>query len=170
MAGIFVRSRRRRGYILVALCLSLSFLLGVSGLALDIGRMYVTKNEAQAYVDSAALAAARQLDGTAAGLTRPTTAGSDTDKWRFDTLPFSSVTTTFATSSAGPFTATPGTAVGYNYVQVVAVVNLPMYLIRVLTGPTATIAADAVAGTNSITTLNTGIFPFSPYTRTLGRQ
>ena len=87
MAGIFVRSRRRRGYILVALCLSLSFLLGVSGLALDIGRMYVTKNEAQAYVDSAALAAARQLDGTAAGLTRATTAaGSDTDKWRFDCI------------------------------------------------------------------------------------
>jgi hypothetical protein len=41
-----------------------------------------------------------------------------------------------------------------------------MYLIRVLTGPTATVAAYAVAGGNAITTLPGGVFPFSPYTRT----
>ena len=48
-------SRGRRGYITVMTCLSLAFLLAVSGLAIDVGRMYITKNEAQAYVDSAAL-------------------------------------------------------------------------------------------------------------------
>jgi Flp pilus assembly protein TadG len=159
---------RKRGYILVATCLSLSFLLGVCGLALDIGRMYIAQNEAQAYVDSAALAAARQLDGTSTGITRASSAtGGDTDKWRFDTQSFSSVTTTFSTSSGGSFVASPSPATGYTYAKVVAVVSLPMYLMRVLTNsPTATIAASAVAGGDSITTLSSGVFPFSPYTRT----
>jgi hypothetical protein len=130
--------------------------------------MYVSKNEAQAYVDSAALSAARQLDGTSAGITRASSAaGSDTDKWRFETQSFTNVTTTLSTSATGTFVSSPSPATGYNYVKVVAVVNLPMYLIRVLTGPTSTIAASAVAGTGSaITTLSSGIFPFSPYTRT----
>jgi hypothetical protein len=143
------------------------FLLGVAGLAVDVGRMYITKNEAQAYVDSASLSAAMQLDGTSAGITRAASAsGHDTDKWRFDTIPFSSVVTTFGTASTGPFTATPpNPPTNYNYVQVVAAVNLPMYLIRPLTGPTATVAAAAVASRRGITTLPSGIFPFSPYTR-----
>jgi hypothetical protein len=165
---LFSSTQKRRGYILVATCLSASFLLGVCGLALDIGRMYVTKNEAQAYVDSAALAAARQLDGTSDGITRATNSvGGDTGKWRFDTQSFTSVTTTFSNSPSGTFVSSPADPSVITCVKVVAVVNLPMYLIRVLTGPTSTIAASAVAGAgNSITTLSSGIFPFSPYTRT----
>jgi hypothetical protein len=161
-------SKKRRGYILIATCLSATFLLGVCGLALDIGRMYITKNETQAYVDSSALASARQLDGTAAGITRAQNAvGSDTDKWRFETTSFNSVTTTFSDTSSGTFVASPAYPSIIKYTRVVAVVSLPMYLIRVLTGPTATVAASAVAGSgNSITTLNSGVFPFSPYTRT----
>ena len=62
--------RSERGYILIATSLSIIFLLGVLGLALDIGRMFVAKNEAQVYVDSASSAPAKQLDGTSAGITR----------------------------------------------------------------------------------------------------
>jgi uncharacterized membrane protein len=94
-----------RGYILIATSFSLAFLLGVAGLAVDIGRMYIAKNEAQAYVDSASLAAVQQLDGTSAGIARANSAvSSDNSKWRFDTLPFSSVTVGYGTSSSGPFT------------------------------------------------------------------
>ena len=75
----------RRGYILVATSLSLVFLLGVAGLAVDIGRMFITKNEAQAYVDSASLNAAMQMDGASAGITRAINAsGHDTDKRGFE--------------------------------------------------------------------------------------
>lgn len=157
----------KRGYILVATSLSFVFLLGVSSLAVDIGRMYIAKNEAQAYVDSAALAGAAQLDGTSGGITRATSAaGGDTGKWRFDTQPFSSITTSFATSSTGTFTSSPpNPPTGYNYVKVLVSVNVPMYLARILTGPTATVAASAVAGATSISTLKSGVFPFSPYTR-----
>ena len=146
---------------------SLMFLMGVLGLALDVGRMYIAKNEAQGYVDSASLAAAQQLDGTSAGIARANTAASgDTGKWRFDTVPFTSVTVSYGTSSAGPFTTSPpNPPTNYNYAQVVAVINVPMYLIRVLTGPTSTVAASAVAGDTPITTLPSGVFPFSPYTR-----
>ncbi|HXB69928.1 MAG TPA: pilus assembly protein TadG-related protein, partial [Candidatus Acidoferrales bacterium] len=139
----------------MATSISMVFMLGVAGLAVDIGRMYITKNEAQAYVDSASLNAAIQLDGTSAGITRATSALSrDTGKWTFDTTAFSSVTTSFGTSSAGPFTATPpNPPTNYNYVQVAASVNLPMYLIRPLSGPTATVGAAAVAGRRGVTTL-----------------
>ena len=64
------RVRGKQGYILVATALSIPFLLGVSGLSIDIGRMYITKSEVQAFADSAALAAARELDGTTAGIAR----------------------------------------------------------------------------------------------------
>ena len=163
-----IRPRGRRGYILVMTSLSLTFLLGICGLAIDIGRMYIAKNEAQAYADSGALAAAQQLDGTSTGITNAINAVSgDTGEWRFDTLPFTNVTTSFATSATGTFTTSPpNPPTGYNYVQVVASVNVPMYLIRVLVGPTSTVAARAVAGATSITTMSSGIFPFSPYTRT----
>jgi hypothetical protein len=161
------RSRSTRGYIMVATALSLPFLLGVTGLAIDIGRMYIAKDEAQAFADSASLAAARQLDGTTAGVTRATAAaGSDSDKWRFDTQPFTSISTAFATSSAGPFTtALPNPPTGYTFARVAVSVDLPMYLIRILSGPTAQVAASAVAGGRSLTQLNGGEFPFSPYTR-----
>jgi uncharacterized membrane protein len=41
--------------------LSLFLLLGVCGLAIDIGRMYVAKSEAQSFADVAALNAVAQL-------------------------------------------------------------------------------------------------------------
>ena len=130
--GTCRRHRKQRGYILVATCLSIPILVGVSGLAIDVGRMYITKNEAQAFADSASLAAARQLDGTSTGITRAiATANNNSNKWRFDTQPFTSITTTFGTTSAGTFTATPpNPPTGYTFAQVVATVNLPMFLIR----------------------------------------
>jgi Flp pilus assembly protein TadG len=159
---------RRSGYVLIATSFGLVFLLGVAGLSIDIGRMYLTKSEAQAYVDAAAMAAAKELDDTSAGVARATAAvGRDTDKWRFETAPFSNVSTTFATSSTGPFTDTPpDPPTGYTFVRVVASVDLPMYLIRMLSGPTAQIAASAVAGRSPLNNLPGGVFPFSPFTRT----
>ena len=157
----------RRGYVLVATSISVVFLLGAAGLAVDIGRMFITKNEAQAYVDSASLNAAKKLDGTTAGITAAAGASSeDTGRWQFDTVAFSNVNTKFGTSAAGPFTATPPTPpTNYDYVRVAVSVNLPMYLIRPFSGPTATVGAAAVASRRAITTLPSGVFPFSPYTR-----
>ncbi len=51
-------------------------LIGVMGLAVDLGHIFIVKNETQAYVDAAAVAAALQMDGTSAGLTRANTAAT----------------------------------------------------------------------------------------------
>src|SRR5438105_13253818 len=111
--------RSRRGYVLIATTLGLTFLLGSVGMGVDIGRMYIAKSEAQAYVDSAAISAARYLDGTSGGISSAQTAvSSDGGKWRFDTSTFTNVTTTFATSTSGPWVSAPNPATGYNHVQV----------------------------------------------------
>ena len=56
--------------IVIALMISLVFLLAMVGLAVDIGRTYVTKVEAQSFVDSVAVAAVTKLDGTSSGITQ----------------------------------------------------------------------------------------------------
>lgn len=158
----------QRGYILIAFVFSMPFLVGVVGLAVDIGRMYITKNELQSFTDAAALSAAARLDDTAEGIDRARTAATNTPKnWNLGTSPVTSPDVQFGTAAAGPFTATPPTPpTGYNFARVVATANVPMYLMGVLTrGTAATVAAGAVAGRETIDSLPGGEFPFSPYTR-----
>jgi len=160
------RRSRQGGYVLIALSLGLVFILGMAGLAVDIGRMYVTKSEAQSFVDSAAFSAALQLDGTAAGIARAQTAvANNPKKWEFQNDSFTNVQTAFATSSTGPWVANPTPPTNYYFAQVETSVQLPMYLIGALGSPTSTIAAGAVAGRAGTTGVPSGEFPFSPYTR-----
>ena len=159
---------RRVGYILVALSLGLVFLLGISGLAIDVGRMYITKSEAQSFVDTAALGAALELDDTTAGITRAkNVVTADPKKWEFQNDSFTGVTTTFSTASTGPWSAAPPTPpTGYYFARIQTTVNLPMYLMGPLAGQSATIVASAVAGRAVTSGLPIGgEFPFSPYTR-----
>jgi Flp pilus assembly protein TadG len=164
--GGSARRLGQRGYVLIALSLGLVFLLGMAGLAVDIGRMYVTKSEAQSFVDSASFSAALKLDGTTTGITNAQTAVSNNPKkWEFQNDSFTNVTTMFGTSSTGPWVASPNPATNYYYVQVQTTVSLPMYLIGALGSPHSTIAAGAVAGRTATTGVPGGEFPFSPYTR-----
>src|ERR1019366_8383481 len=97
-------------------------------------------------------------------------------------MAFSGVTTKFGTTADGPFTATPpNPPTNYDYVQVAASVDLPMYPIRPLSGPTAPAAGArrmyrirllagppptaGVAGRGAFPAPPWGIFPFSPFTR-----
>src|SRR5579862_2114054 len=70
------RNRRDRGFILVTVALAAVAVFGFLGLAVDLGRMYIVKNETQSYADAAALAAALQLNGTSAGVTAAQTAAT----------------------------------------------------------------------------------------------
>src|SRR5579862_6499886 len=159
-------ARRNSGYVLIALSLGLVFILGMAGLAIDIGRMYITKSEAQSFADSAAFSAALQLDGTAAGITRAQNAvTADPKKWQFQTNSFTNVTTQFATASSGPWDPAPASPAGYYFAQVQTTVSLPMYLMGSLSQLNAQIAASAIAGRAGTTSNNGGEFPFSPYTR-----
>jgi hypothetical protein len=59
----------------VVVGLTIFVLVGMIGLALDLGQMFVNKTELQNAADACALAAARELDGNADALTRADAAG-----------------------------------------------------------------------------------------------
>src|SRR5216684_4165857 len=81
---------RKRGFTLLATVACTVALFAVAGLAVDIGRMYITKNEAQSYSDAAAVSAAMQLDGTAGGLTKADAVVlASPNAWNFGTTFFS---------------------------------------------------------------------------------
>ncbi len=65
----------QRGVVLLTVALSLLFLLGFMGVALDLGRLFVVRSELQTALDSCALAAARELDATSTALQRARSAG-----------------------------------------------------------------------------------------------
>jgi uncharacterized membrane protein len=64
------RAEPRAGFILVTTGLSIVALIGMMGVAVDLGRMYIAKSEVQTFADLTAIAATRQLDGSDSGVTR----------------------------------------------------------------------------------------------------
>jgi hypothetical protein len=70
-----ISRRFQGGAVIVTVCLLMLFLLGFVGFALDFGRAFVVKTELQSAMDSCALSAAGELDGTANAITRAKSAG-----------------------------------------------------------------------------------------------
>ena len=153
--------RRRRsgsntgeqGFVLVACMVCAVVLFGMAGLAIDVGRMYITKNEAQSFADSAALYAAQQLDGTTAGITAADNAvKTNPNAWNFGTTAFTGTITEYsADGSTGWLTSdkvTVAQAANMRYVRVTPIVNnMALFFLPVTgTGTTATIKAQAVGG------------------------
>src|SRR5947209_19145354 len=100
------------GYVLITMAIAMVVLFGALGLAFDLGRVFITKNELQAYADAAASAAALRLNGRTSGLNNanaevlPTaTARMSANKWNFSTATVdgSATTVTFAAVAAGPY-------------------------------------------------------------------
>src|SRR5260370_15904094 len=93
---------RERGFALIATAFGLIAILGIAGLSVDLGRMYIAKNELMAYSDAASIAAALQLDGTAAGITRAQNAadgmatGPHAMGWDFAAQPITGATLQYA--------------------------------------------------------------------------
>ncbi|MDT3708251.1 MAG: pilus assembly protein TadG-related protein [Thiobacillus sp.] len=67
--------KRQRGAVAVVVGITILVLIGMIGLALDMGQMFVNKTELQNAADACALAAARELDGNADALVRADAAG-----------------------------------------------------------------------------------------------
>ena len=152
---------------MVAICAFLLF--GLLGLAFDVGRMFIAKNEAMAYVDAAAVAAARELDGTAQGGARATTAAQATwARWNFGSDTFISPVVEFSVSKDGPWETTPaGGWTNVGHARVTAnVTNIPLYFLPIADMGSGNIPSSgqvahlAVAGQIRATPQN--VFPFSP--------
>src|SRR2546426_7389677 len=63
------RKQPERGFALIMMGAAAVVMVGMLGLTTDLGRVYIVKNELQTFVDASTIAAALQLNGTAAGLT-----------------------------------------------------------------------------------------------------
>ena len=152
-----------RGFVLVTMAVAAIALIGVLGLAVDLGHMFISKNETQAYCDSAALAAALALDGTTSGISSAKAAVTNSvNAWNFGTASVSSPTVTFATSLSGPWDSNPNPATGYNIARVTATVPMQLYFIPVLVAQTlANVASSATAAQVSLTSLPRGLAPYT---------
>jgi Flp pilus assembly protein TadG len=76
-------------------------LLAVMGLAFDVGRIYIARNEAQVFTDAAAMAAASKIDGTKAGLDRARDAVAHVPmRWNLGTEEFRGVIVEFSGDGA----------------------------------------------------------------------
>jgi Flp pilus assembly protein TadG len=142
-----------RGFVLVACMVCAVVLFGMAGLAIDLGRMYITKNEAQSFADSAALYAAQQLDGTSAGLTSANNAvAANPNAWNFGTSTFTGTVVEYSADGSTNWQTSDKigavSATNIRYVRVTPVVsNVALYFLPVTgTGTAATVKAQAVAG------------------------
>ncbi len=154
----------QRGFALLTTGMCCGAMFAVVGLAVDVGRMYSVRNENQAYVDSAALAAALQLDGTTTGFARARDqVTASVNRWNMGTTSFTATTVEFSTSSSGPWAASPFTGTNYVYVRVRNTAAVPVYFMPVISPfYTRNVSALAVAGQIPQTGFSEGLFPFSP--------
>src|SRR5437016_4840361 len=126
---------RQRGFVLVTMALSAVAVFGVVGLAVDVGRMFIAKNELQVYSDAGALDAAMALDGTTTGIAQAAGAvAASANKWDFGTAGVSGPSVTFAIQPTGPWLASPNPATGYSFVRVSASASVRLYFLPVVTG------------------------------------
>lgn len=172
----FKRARARRGFTLVAMAISATALVAVVGLALDIGRLYIAKNETQIYCDAAALAAVKQLNGLSSGITSATTAATSLkNSYNLNSTNVTTSTITFANSASGPWLAAanlPGTPTGYMYAKVSLPVQMPLYFLPIVSSRySQQVQSVAGAGQVEITSFGAGLAPYSLVsTNTTGPQ
>jgi Flp pilus assembly protein TadG len=153
-----------RGFTLLTTGICATALIGMLGLAVDLGRMYITRNELQAFTDSSSTAAALELDATSAGLDRARSkVTSSSARWNFGTTPFSNPAIEFSKLAGGPWHENPVSAAGYRYVRVRADATVPLYFMPILAASqSSTLAAHSIAGQQPVNSFRQGLFPFSP--------
>ena len=127
-------------------------LLAVIGMAFDLGRVYIARNEAQIFADAASMSAAKQLDGTAAGLDRARAAVMALpNRWNLGTENFSGVTIEFSVD-AKQWDSNPKDLRTLHFARVTAPENhVAIMFLRAVGGPDSfTVPARAVASTNPV--------------------
>jgi Putative Flp pilus-assembly TadE/G-like len=142
-----LRSQRQKGFILIAMSVCMFLLLAVIGMAFDMGRVYIARNEAQIFTDAAAMAAAKQLDGTGAGLGRARAAvAAMPNRWNLGTESFTGVVTEFSTDGQH-WDTEPKDIAGLGFARVTAPDNqVEIMFLRAVGGPQEfTVPARAVA-------------------------
>jgi len=147
-----MRVNRQKGFILIAMSVCMFLLLAVIGMAFDLGRVYIARNEAQIFTDAASMAAAKQLDGTAAGVDRArATVAAMPNRWNLGTETFSGVVIEFSVDGQ-VWDQQPKNAAALHYARVTAPDNhLEIMFLRAVGGPPQfTVPARAAASVNPV--------------------
>jgi len=143
---------RRRGFVLIAMSIAMLLLLAVMGLAFDLGRIYIARNEAQVFTDAAAMAAASKLDGTKAGLDRAREAVARLPmRWNLGTQEFRGVIVEFSADGA-KWEKEPDNAAPIAMASVTAPNNaVEITFLRAIGGPNSfVVPAHAAATSNPV--------------------
>ncbi len=144
--------KKERGFVLIAMSVTMLLLLAVMGLAFDVGRIYIARNEAQVFTDAAAMAAASKLDGTKAGigLAREVVAHVPM-RWNLGTQEFRGVVVEFS-ADGSQWDREPKNAASVTMARVTAPDNsVEITFLRAVGGPNSfTVPARAAAASNPV--------------------
>ena len=167
--------RQERGAIIIFVALGLVVLIGMMGLAIDLGHAYVNKSQLQNIADACAMAGASALNGTAAGITKAQNRATDSGTYLANLKEFNAQSVsipadavTYSASLNGPWLDAGGAAGIADTIRFVQVVVPPqqtaVYFAKVVPGIPAIMnfGADAVAGQEPMTQVCGGLDPFSP--------
>jgi Tfp pilus assembly protein PilV len=172
-----VRDRAQRGFSLIVLASSIFVTVGMMGLAIDVGKMFLYKNELQTFADASAMAALAHMDGSQAGLilaNATATAGplgtTRPNGYNFDTTTISNVTATYATTFTGTYdsyaTAILNPTNHYMFINVAASAAAPLNFLPVIPGigTSITLTSSAIAGQQASSSVpqNSALVPFAP--------
>lgn len=144
--------KSQRGFVLIAMSVSMLVLLAVIGLAFDLGRIYIARNEAQVFTDAAAMAAAFSLDGTAAGIGKAREAVARVPmRWQLGTKEFKGVIVEFSPDGV-KWEKDPRDPAATTRARVIAPTNdVEITFLRAVGGPNVfTVPAQSVATSNPV--------------------
>ena len=143
---------KRRGFVLIAMSITMLLLLAVMGLAFDVGRIYIARNEAQVFTDAAAMSAASKLDGTKEGLARARDAVAHLPmRWNLGTQEFRGVVVEFS-GDGSKWESEPKDVVSMTEARVTAPNNsVEITFLRAVGGPNNfVVPAHAAAKSNPV--------------------
>jgi uncharacterized membrane protein len=143
---------RQRGFVLIAMSITMLLLLAVMGLAFDLGRVYIARNEAQVFTDAAAMSAASKLDGSSAGIAKARESVARLPmRWNLGTREFTGVIVEFSPDGV-KWERDPKEASSLKQVRVTAPANnVEITFLRAVGGPALfTVPARAAAATNPV--------------------
>jgi uncharacterized membrane protein len=127
-------------------------LLAVIGMAFDMGRIYIARNEAQVFTDAASMTAASKMDGSAAGLAKAREAVAHLPmRWNLGTQPFTGVVVEFSADGA-MWDTDPKDAGSMTEARVTAPANgVDIVFLRAVGGPKSfTVPSRSIAGSNPV--------------------
>ncbi len=137
---------------LIAMSICMLLLLAVMGLAFDLGRIYIARNEAQVFTDAAAMTAAAKLDGTAAGIVRAREGVAKLPmRWNLGTKEFTGVVIEFSADGA-KWEREPKEAGAATMARVTAPANIiEITFLQAVGGPKVfTVPARSIAASNPV--------------------